>query len=163
MCYTVYPPTYPTRPFTAGYLSFGPMAPPGLPRACHYGKLVCRALQAVFSAHVAFASCARLRQSFLGTLRSQKIIVLFSMGPNLRYPAGTNILCRSCLWCWCSIIAARRKAALRARRASLSALPEVEHLHDIAADGGSPGRAAERRKLCPCCEPSCKLGARCVT
>ncbi len=45
---------------------------PGLPRACYSGKLAALTLQAVLSAHVAFASSARLCQSFSRTLRSQK-------------------------------------------------------------------------------------------
>ena len=71
---------------TAGYLSFGPTAQcavhalKGLACRAHVmnpGQLACLALQAVLSAHVAFAHVAfaprvRLRQSFLRTLRSQK-------------------------------------------------------------------------------------------
>jgi hypothetical protein len=58
---------------------------PDLPRACHFSKLACLALQVVLSAHVALAPRARLRQSSSRTLRSQKHNI-FSMGPKLRYP-----------------------------------------------------------------------------
>jgi hypothetical protein len=46
-----------------------------LPRACHSGLLACLALQAVLSAHVAFAPRARLRQAFSRTQRSQKLTI----------------------------------------------------------------------------------------
>ena len=61
---------------TTGYLSFGPTAQcavhalKGL--ACHARVTPASALQAVLSAHVAFAPRAQLRQSFSRTLRSQK-------------------------------------------------------------------------------------------
>jgi hypothetical protein len=64
---------------------------PGLPRACHSGKLACLALQAVLSAHVAFAPRARLRQFFSRMLGVIKIHNIFSMGPKRRYPMELSV------------------------------------------------------------------------
>jgi hypothetical protein len=79
-------------PVTAWYLSLGPGSVccacaqrHGLPRASHSGELACLALQAVLSAHVAFAPRVRMRQSFSRTLTSQKHNI-FSMVPKLRCP-----------------------------------------------------------------------------
>ena len=65
---------------------------PGLPRACHSGLLACLALQAVVSAHVAFAARARLFQSFSRTLRSRKTLYCFRwVQTSVRYLGSTCV------------------------------------------------------------------------